>query len=1600
MFNIILLEFALILRRINANLFIGLNKYLKIRVLITQSAVMKKLTLFLVLLIVCTTSLLAVSTVPKDSLLAHFTSYIDMNLKATDYAAGPAIRIASKASYFRYGIVGFQMKDIAVVREKIEIGFTVYQSTSDDYFLTGVGDFPLAVYAMKRKPTFPVTFNSFFNTSSDIPAGDGFVVTGSYPKSLSISDGQKIGTIAVKKTDKDSFVKLDVTDFVNKNIDGADSIYFFITSDAVENGTVSLWIRSRNFDVTSSPRLFLYDEKLTTEMTGGKSLILGEKDSVYITFPPTAIPPFSMTYTDGATQMTINNITRRNFAFEVAPTATVTYTILASSDANGSIPVNGSARFEVTDNSSPDIKLTNARYELSFRKSSNTFDIKELKSNVVRTFSPGFNVVYKSAKPAITMTDITQDFNYSTVSFGGSNDLFSTNAGGFTVRGTPTSVTESNGVISLVYQDNASYTLTAKIYLPAGNEEPVIESSLKALAAGYFSVGYYGAPELDRSEIKELFQPLPFTGLRVPASSYLTPAFLCTLPGTFLTIGSITYGVFADPAEFPFSPLPVTLARSPFGVAVRNKSGVGKELKPMVWAPIIGNNDSYLAVNSTKRFKFRPYVTMGSITTAYEDIARRQFGFGNFRNNDLGSLNKTMDRMIDYGMTTQWGIFKEDMKGCSYDTDVPNSVKNTSALPMYATAFITDRVDVYEKRALPVLEFMLSRENTMYSPEDTSGAGGQAATNSLGSPCMSFSEMLSFYNITNKQMGVMLPLAYANKKGSLSSSEITLKENFSLYRATQQASTLSELITGVDKYIAEEITVKPTDFLYINHQKNSFWTSIAPKFVELYEIYKTTGNPTYLQAARNAARIYAYHIWMSPKVTPGDSVLCNVGNIAPRYRGTGNISIPEEKAPAWRLSEMGLHCEAGGTSTSKHRAVFTANFAGYLLRIGSLTKDSFLLDLGKAAVIGRYTNFPGYHINTDRTTVYEKPNFPLRTLTQLTSTSMHYSHVWTQINLMFDYLVSDVAARTLGAVDFPGQYVQNIVHMQNQVYMTGGKFYGDENLTLWMPKDILQTANEQLNYITAYGNGKFYIVFTNQSGQTVNTSVTLNSSLVNVSGKSYSQWNENTTGQGGTISTNSFNVSVAPHGVTAIAINDVNIVTKFQQKLAVNTIKNKWNKYYESNIPLGKSKSMLLNLSDSLARLFVFSTDAKGTHTLVKLQYSLNKGAWQELTDNLYPFEFSVDINTATSVDYKVVIGSTVSTVYTYERLKPTAVMSGWTSIKKADGAVLPIELTGTPPFEITYSENNDVVQVAGIQDSMYLLGINPQTTSYYKILSMKDGSGTAGEVSGDAKVVVVDAYQPVSTVVASKDAQTYKALATKNYGADQQLELKGSATYRRDLFYTFVVPQVTLDEHQRALINLWINQTSRLDVPYLTTHIKATKFSDEWQESLITWNIQPALTNAEVLDTIAVSYLTSIPGFITLDITRLIRQGFSGTLNLKIDYLKGEDVASIYIASKEQTDDSKYPHFAIVEPMQTSNSQLSLNNCLLIVPNVVKDYFEIKGDIVPEIVLIYDCTGKQLLRVSNSAYVKTSMLSAGIYQVIVRDASQQIYRSKIIKQD
>src|SRR5690606_28071330 len=127
--------------------------------------------------------------------------------------------------------------------------------------------------------------------------------------------------------------------------------------------------------------------------------------------------------------------------------------------------------------------------------------------------------------------------------------------------------------------------------------------------------------------------------------------------------------------ELPFEPLPL-LDNSRFGVALRNRAGAAQ---PMLFAPILGGTQSKRAAGDAFTFTLRLYAHRGDLTQAYEDVARRLYGFRDYRRNAISTLTQTLDRMIDYGMS-EFSWFIDELKGCAYSTDVPGAVKNVSAL--------------------------------------------------------------------------------------------------------------------------------------------------------------------------------------------------------------------------------------------------------------------------------------------------------------------------------------------------------------------------------------------------------------------------------------------------------------------------------------------------------------------------------------------------------------------------------------------------------------------------------------------------------------------------------------------------------------------------------------------------------------------------------------------------------------------------------------------------------------------------------------------------------------------------------------------------------
>ncbi len=810
-------------------------------------------------------------------------------------------------------------------------------------------------------------------------------------------------------------------------------------------------------------------------------------------------------------------------------------------------------------------------------------------------------------------------------------DLFY--AGNATVE-TATSAEITKDSLQFRFEDNPSFTITAALTLSDTHHEPVLTFHFQPHAQGYYSVGFTGMPEVKPSEFDEIWQPLIWQEKRFPNTSFMTPAYQCTLPATMVLFKGQCIALVADPEELPFDPLPL-LNNSRFGVAIRNATG---NAQPMVFAPVFGGQGSLMKAGDSFDFKMRLVSSSHDCRDTYEQIAREIYGFSDCRHNAIASLNETLNNMLDYGMS-EYSRFVEGLKGCSYSTDVPGAVKNVSSLNPLNMALVTDNPDIYQRRAYPLMEYMLSREKFLFCLDRNQKI--QNPSRAMKGPCAPVTELTALHEIFQESNPVFLKLAEKKYGTEWASNRDVIesvgfwRNSLAVYRAGGEKAYLKKAMAGADAYLERRIDCLQTDFNDPCAGGLFFWTGFAPKWIELMDLYEQTGKRRYLEAAQAGARSFAMSVWMCPAI-PEQEILVNKDGEAPMYwylkrKGHRQMHAPEEKVPAWRLSEMGLTSESSGTCNG-HRAIFMANYAPWMLRLGYYANDAFLRDIARSAVIGRYRNFPGYHINTARTTVYEKVDYPLREHEELSVNSFHYNHVWPMMSMLFDYMVSDVFVRSKGQIHFPGQFIEGYAYLQNRFYgHKAGKWYGLKNVYLWMPKGILECDNVELNYLTARSGDKLLIAFTNQSNEEVTATVGLNRMLIGkLDGKTKQAKvrRQNHAQEYLLVDDGSFRVSVKAQGITAVEIEDVEIVPVFQSSILARTNATTWSPDY-LEVPFGDARAMILpGIENDRAYLYLQSDDAE--FRAITLHYE-QSGSWNTIHDDAFPYEFTVPLDSASA---------------------------------------------------------------------------------------------------------------------------------------------------------------------------------------------------------------------------------------------------------------------------------------------------------------------------------------------------------------------------------
>lgn len=784
-----------------------------------------------------------------------------------------------------------------------------------------------------------------------------------------------------------------------------------------------------------------------------------------------------------------------------------------------------------------------------------------------------------------------------------------------------------NDTVYWEYPQKSIGVLKVKSY-PIDNGIISFDIKFTPLKEGYYSLIYTGAPGKGTQDIANIFQPLVWQKQRFPKDSYLSLAFSCSLPATFIESDGTTWGVVASPDEFPFEPLP-TRYNSRFGVLLRGLKE--NTLSPMIAAPVLGGVESFREKGETYKFCFYTYVQNEGITKTYKNVAQKIYGFKDYRRNEICNLNYTIDNISKY-ILSDYSCFIDSLRGCSYSTDVPGSVKNVSALHPFEIAIISDDKEMYESRALPITEFMLSRENSLFCLDKKQKI--QNPSRKMTGPCATINEMSMVGYMTGNTNSFLLDLCKRKREKMQTKS---WSDDLDLFRYTNDKKYLESAVSGAIKYINEELPLENKKL-----DKQFFWTSYTPKYISLLELYEETKNKIFLDAAYKGACEYAMYIWMCPAI-PKSKVFVNENGKAPHYWYLKSKGIPQQEAKeeyvdAWRLSEIGLLAESSTTSIG-HRAVFMAHHAPYMYRIAHYTGDTFLKDIARSAVVGRYCNFPGYHINTKRTTAYEKVDFPLRPWDELSVSSFHYNHPMPMVSMLYDFLITDFWHKSDEKIFFPSVYAEGYAYLQTKIYgVKKGSFYKYDNVSLWIPNGLVKGADKELNYLSAMDENNFYIAFSNQSNENIGSRISFDTNRVEIFNNNSYTYEEYKNGKyirTGILRDGFLDINVEPHGLTAYVIKNVKKNLEFQNVFSEKSEK-KWNTYYEGKI--GGLRAMVLDFGKNLKNLYIYLQDDDSTIEKVCLNMKKDNMELNEI-DNNFPYEFSFPIEQSMNkINFEMVI--------------------------------------------------------------------------------------------------------------------------------------------------------------------------------------------------------------------------------------------------------------------------------------------------------------------------------------------------------------------------
>lgn len=253
--------------------------------------------------------------------------------------------------------------------------------------------------------------------------------------------------------------------------------------------------------------------------------------------------------------------------------------------------------------------------------------------------------------------------------------------------------------------------------LAPGEKSIKVAMEFRPTAAGQYSLGYFLFRRESPENVDEFLLPPTIQARRFPSQLFTYLQTQTPTPMSLMQIGPMTWTVAGDPDSTPFEfPVP---AESRYGLQIRDEAG---NAHPSIFGPLAGTPDSMADEGDSVRFTFRVLVQPGDWYAAYRTVADEVFDWRDYRKNDLTSLTEAAFNMIDLYMDDEASGWWERAKA-SHQIESKNGSTQTTPLTVLSLYRLTGDPKIYQRRVVPTLEFLLSRQGPHFSPipEDTGG---------------------------------------------------------------------------------------------------------------------------------------------------------------------------------------------------------------------------------------------------------------------------------------------------------------------------------------------------------------------------------------------------------------------------------------------------------------------------------------------------------------------------------------------------------------------------------------------------------------------------------------------------------------------------------------------------------------------------------------------------------------------------------------------------------------------------------------------------------------------------------------------------------------